>query len=85
MRTTHNIFQDGKTRRKTRTLIALLFGLTLVAINVRTSKVIATTTASQTTVVLQPTNAPMLNGTFQRIADQLINEATEIKTALGCQ
>lgn len=63
----HTVFQNLKALEKTRMLIALLIAVALVAIHVGSSKVIATTTASQTTVVLQPTNAPMLNGTFQRI------------------
>ena len=63
----HTVFQNLKTIKKTRMLIALLIAVALVAIQLGSSKVIATTTASQTTVVLQPTNAPMLNGTFQRI------------------
>ena len=67
MKTPNTVFQDRRTRQKTRTLIALLIAVTLVAIHVRSNKVIATTTAAHTEVVLQPAEAPMLEGTLQQI------------------
>jgi hypothetical protein len=70
MRTPHIVFQNRRTSKKTLTLIALLISVTLVATNVATSKVTATTTSAQFQVVLEPTDAPLLEGTSQQIGKQ---------------
>lgn len=71
MRTPHTVFQNLKAIKKTGMLIVLLIAVAVAAINVATSKVIATTTAAaQIAVVLQPTDAPMLEGTFQQVGKQ---------------
>lgn len=68
MRTPHTVFQIYRAQKITRALIVLLIAVALIGMH-RGPIHVAANTSTDSTVVLDPTTAPLLAGTFQVVND----------------